>query len=71
MERNIRLNWPGLVEEAIKRRKEQNLTQHQFSIIIGVSKPTLVDFEKGRTTIKVESALRILSALGLLEQDKP
>ena len=41
MERNIRLNWQSFVQEAIKRRKEQRLTQEQLSILVGVSKPTL------------------------------
>lgn len=65
MERHIRLDWAALVKEAVRRRKAQRFTQHQLSVIVGVSKPTLVDFEKGRLTIKVESALKILKALGL------
>jgi transcriptional regulator with XRE-family HTH domain len=65
MERYIRLNWPNLVEEAIKRRKEQKLTQDQLAILAGVSKPTLNSFEQGKTNIKVENALKILRVLGL------
>ena len=30
MERNIRLNWQHLIEEAKKRRKERRLTQEQI-----------------------------------------
>jgi hypothetical protein len=37
MERNIRLNWLELVDEAVKRRKSQGLTQEQLSILAGVS----------------------------------
>lgn len=65
MERNIRLNWSGLVEEAVRRRKEQRLTQEQLAILAGVSKPTLNGFEQGKTTIKLDSALKILKMLGL------
>lgn len=65
MERHIRLNWSALVEEAIKRRKEQKLTQEQLAVLAGVSKPTLNSFEQGKTTIKLDSAIKILRMLGL------
>lgn len=65
MDRHIRLNWYGLVEEAIKRRKEQKLTQEQLAVLAGVSKPTLNSFEQGKTTIKLDSAIKILRMLGL------
>ncbi len=65
MERNIRLNWQDLISEAVKRRKEQKLTQEQLSVLAGVSKPTLNSFEQGKTSIKLDSALKILKALGL------
>jgi transcriptional regulator with XRE-family HTH domain len=65
MEWHIRLNWPELVDEAIKRRKSQHLTQEQLAILVGVSKPTLNRFERGKTTITVENAIKILRALGL------
>ncbi|MEM6780773.1 MAG: helix-turn-helix transcriptional regulator [Pseudomonadota bacterium] len=65
MERNIRLNWQDFIEEAVKRRKEQKLTQEQLAVLAGVSKPTLNSFEQGKTTIKLESALKILKVLGL------
>ncbi len=65
MERNIRLNWQSFVEEAIKRRKEQRLTQEQLAILVGISKPTLNGFEQGKTTIRLDNALKILKVLGL------
>lgn len=67
MEQNLRLNWQSLVSEAIKRRKEQRLTQEQLAVLAGVSKPTLNNFEQGRTSITLESAMKILSILGLVE----
>ena len=65
MEQNIRLNWPDLVKEAVKRRKEQKLTQEQLSVLADVSKPTLNSFEQGKTNIKLENAIKILTVLGL------
>lgn len=65
MERNIRLDWSGLVNEAIKRRKEQGLSQEKLAVLAGVSKPTLNNFEQGKTTITLASALKILVMLGL------
>jgi len=65
MERNIRLNWQALVEEAVRRRKEQRLTQEQLAVLAGVSKPTLNHFEAGKTTVTLESALKILRMLSL------
>ena len=65
MERNIQLNWQSFVQEAVKRRKEQKLTQEQLAILAGVSKPTLNGFEQGKTTIRLDSAFKILKVLGL------
>ncbi len=65
MERNIQLNWQSFVQEAVKRRKEQKLTQEQLAILAEVSKPTLNRFEQGMTNIKLDSALKILKMLGL------
>ncbi len=65
MERNIRLNWQDLISEAVTRRKEQKLTQEQLSVLAGVSKPTLNSFEQGKTSIKLDSAIKILKVLGL------
>ena len=65
MERNLRLNWQSLIEEAIKRRKEQRLTQEQLAVLAGVSKPTLNAFEQGKISITLENAIKILKTLGL------
>lgn len=65
MERNLRLNWHDLVKEAVKRRKEQRLTQAQLAVLVGVSKPTLNSFEQGKTNITLENAIKILRNLGL------
>jgi len=67
MERNISLNWQNFVEEAVKRRKEQGLTQEQLAVLVGISKPTLNAFEQGKTNIKLDNAFKILRMLGLLK----
>lgn len=65
MESNLQLNWHAIVKEAIRRRKEQRITQEQLAILAGVSKPTLSHFEAGKTNITLDSALKILKMLGL------
>jgi transcriptional regulator with XRE-family HTH domain len=66
MERNIQLNWPSVVEEAIKRRKSQNLTQKQLAVLAGVSGPTVNRFEQRHGNITLKSAFAILKTLGLM-----
>ena len=65
MERNIRLNWPELVKEAINRRNQQKLTQKQLAVLAGVSGPTVNSFEQGKTSVTLRSCLKILGILGL------
>lgn len=67
MERNIRIDWQGLVDEAVKRRKQQGLTQKQLATLVGISGPTLNRFEQGKTNITVDSCLKILKMLGLID----
>lgn len=69
MERNIRLNWQELVNEAVKRRKEQGLTQKQLAILVGVSGPTVNSFEQGKSSVTLESCFKILRFLGLFEKE--
>jgi transcriptional regulator with XRE-family HTH domain len=69
MERNICLNWQAFVEEAVKRRKSQRLSQKQLAILAGVSKPVVVNFEHGKTNITLLNALKILQLLGLYEEN--
>ena len=66
MERDFRLDWPAIVTEAIKRRKQQHLTQYQLAILCGISKPTLNHFEQGKTNITLASVMKILAWLGML-----
>ena len=68
MERDIRLNWNLLVEEAIKRRKEQKISQRRLAAIADVSQPTVSRFELRRKEIQLSSAFKILETLGLLSK---
>lgn len=68
MERNIRLNWDLLVQEAIKRRKEQKISQRRLAVIAGVSQPTISRFEQRKDDIQLSSAIKILDVLGLVER---
>ena len=68
MERNIRLNWNLLVEEAIKRRKERKISQRRLAAIAEVSQPTVSRFEQRKDDIQLSSAIKILSVLGLVEK---
>lgn len=65
MERNIRLDWKSLVEEAVRRRKEQKLSQKKLAVLAGVSGPTVNAFEQQKVSITLESALKILKCLGM------
>jgi transcriptional regulator with XRE-family HTH domain len=68
MERDFRLNWPALVEEARRRRKAQRLTQQRLAAIADISTPTVSRFESGERNIQLASALAILEALGMTER---
>ena len=68
MERNIRLNWNLLVEEAIKRRKERKISQRRLAAIADVSQPTISRFEQRKEDIQLSSAIKILDVLGLVER---
>ncbi len=68
MERNIRLNWNLLVEEAIRRRREQKISQRRLAAIANVSQPTVSRFEQRKEDIQLSSAIKILDVLGLVEK---
>lgn len=61
------LNWRELIEEAVRRRKAENLSQASLAAIAGVSRATVLSFERGDTNLQLEKAFNILLAVGLLE----
>lgn len=68
MEQNLCLNWQAFVQEAVARRKGQKLSQESLAVLAGISKPTLNSFEQGKTSITLDSALKILHSLGMTEE---
>jgi transcriptional regulator with XRE-family HTH domain len=64
----LTVNWTALVAEAIRRRKAEGLTQKALAALAGVSAPTLIDFERGETTLSLGKAFDILRVLGLLAE---
>jgi transcriptional regulator with XRE-family HTH domain len=68
MERQFRINWPAIVEEAKQRRKSQKLTQQRLGELAGVSTPTISHFEGGERDIQLSTVTNILGVLGMLDE---
>ncbi|WP_168220215.1 helix-turn-helix domain-containing protein [Azospirillum thermophilum] len=62
------LDWPALVAETIRRRKEEGLTQAQHAALAGVGRTTLIAFDQGDTTLSLGRALAILRVVGLVAE---
>lgn len=62
------LDWRQVVGEAVRRRKEEGLTQRSLAALAGVSLPTVNAFEQGDITLRFERIVAILDALGLFVQ---
>lgn len=59
------LDWRALVDEAIRRRKSEGLSQRSLADLAGVSPPTVNAFEQGEVRLQFERVIAILEALGL------
>ena len=62
------IDWRALVDEAIRRRKNEGLTQRSLAALAGVSTPTVNAFEQGEINLRFERVVAILDALGLFVQ---
>ena len=62
------LAWQRYVEETLRRRKAEGLTQKSHSALAGVSHPTMAAFERGETTLTLAKALDILRVVGLVDE---
>jgi transcriptional regulator with XRE-family HTH domain len=60
------LDWCELVNEAIRRRRAEGLTQRALAALAGVSAPTVNAFERGDTRLRLEKVIAILEVLGLI-----
>jgi DNA-binding XRE family transcriptional regulator len=47
------------------RRRELGLTQEQLAGVVGVHRTFIVYFESGRRNVSLDTALRVVQALGL------
>jgi transcriptional regulator with XRE-family HTH domain len=70
MERDFRLDWQLLVDEAARRRKKLGLTQKRLGELAGVSTPTVSRFEQAAKDLQLSSAIAILEVLGMTERRK-
>jgi transcriptional regulator with XRE-family HTH domain len=62
------LNWRALVDEAIRRRKAEKLTQREHAALASVSVPTIVSFDRGEESLTLAKASAILRVVGLLDE---
>lgn len=62
------IDWRSVVDEAIRRRKEEGLTQRALADLAGVSTPTLNAFEQGEVRLQFERVIAILEALGMFQR---
>ena len=62
------LNWTALVNEAIRRRKAEKLTQKEHAALASVSIPTIVAFDRAERTLSLAKAFDILRVVGLIEE---
>lgn len=63
------LDWQRLVDEALRRRKAEGMTQREHAALAGVSIPTIAAFEKGERTLTLAKAFDILRVVGLIEEE--
>jgi transcriptional regulator with XRE-family HTH domain len=64
----VPLAWPRLVAEAMRRRKEEGLTQKEHAALASVSIPTIAAFERCETTLTLAKAIDILRVVGLIDE---
>ncbi|WP_366653749.1 hypothetical protein [Fodinicurvata sp. EGI_FJ10296] len=62
------VNWGALVDEALRRRKAEGLTQREHAALAGVSGPTIVGFDRKETTLTLAKAFDILRVVGLIDE---
>jgi transcriptional regulator with XRE-family HTH domain len=62
------IDWRTVVDEAIRRRKAEGLTQRGLAALAGVSAPTVNAFEQGDIHLRFERVVAILEALDLIVQ---
>lgn len=64
-----KFDWKGLVDAAIRIRKEKKLNQKNHAKLAGVSIQTMHKFEDKSTNITMENILKILDSVGLVNKE--
>lgn len=60
-----KINSPQALGETLRAaRKEISLTQSQLALAAGVGVRFIVDLEAGKPTLRLETVLRVIAALG-------
>lgn len=65
------LDWQGLVEEALRRRRSEGLTQKEHAALAQVSTPTIIAFDRKKTSLSLGKAIDILHVVGLVAERSP
>lgn len=60
-ESNLRV---ALIGELIKARQEQGISQKQLEELSGVKQPVIARMERGQTSPRIDTVLKVLAALG-------
>jgi len=57
---------PELLAQAIRyHRKKSSLTQQELAKLAGLGKTVIFDIEKGKTTVQLDSILKVLQILNI------
>jgi transcriptional regulator with XRE-family HTH domain len=62
------LDWRAIIDETIRRRKAEKLTQKEHAALASVSIPTIVAFDRGERTLTLAKAFDILRVVGLVAE---
>lgn len=62
------IDWRAVVGEAVRRRKQEGLSQRSLAELAGVSVPTVNAFEQGGIRLRFERVVAILEAVGMFVQ---
>ena len=62
---DARIDWRSVVDEAVRRRKQDGLSQRDLAALSGVSVPTVNAFEKAQINLRFDRVVAILDSLGL------
>ncbi|MGB8459140.1 MAG: helix-turn-helix transcriptional regulator [Candidatus Acidiferrum sp.] len=68
MERDIRINWETITQEARRRREARGMTQSRLAALANVSRSTLSRFENKSGDVQLSSVLRILGVLDMVDR---